>query len=64
MLWDTRRPFIPFASFTEHSDDVTGIYLTLIVMLERFSPNQKFSYVECNVYMYGAMTSTKTGAVT
>ena len=23
-VWDVRRPYIPFASFTEHSDDVTG----------------------------------------
>ena len=23
-MWDVRRPFIPFASFAEHSDDVTG----------------------------------------
>jgi len=24
LLWDNRRPFIPLASFSEHSDDVTG----------------------------------------
>ena len=23
-IWDIRRPFIPFASFSEHTDDVTG----------------------------------------
>ena len=23
-MWEVRRPFIPFASFAEHSDDVTG----------------------------------------
>ena len=24
LVWDVRRPFIPFASFAKHSDDVTG----------------------------------------
>ena len=24
LVWEVRRPFIPFASFAEHSDDVTG----------------------------------------
>ena len=23
-IWDYRRPYIPFASFIEHTDDVTG----------------------------------------
>jgi WD40 repeat protein len=23
-VWDVRRPYIPFASFTEHTDDITG----------------------------------------
>ena len=26
-VWDFRRPYIPFASFTEHSDDVTGRFV-------------------------------------
>ena len=26
-VWDVRRPYIPFASFTEHSDDITGQYV-------------------------------------
>ena len=32
-VWDVRRPYIPFASFTEHSDDVTGQYNTNTVVL-------------------------------
>ena len=31
MLWDYRRPFIPFASFAEHNDDVTGMSYILSV---------------------------------
>ena len=35
LVWETRRPFIPFASFVEHSDDVTGeICLALYVNLK------------------------------
>lgn len=30
-VWDVRRPFIPFASFVEHSDDVTGKCLTTLL---------------------------------
>ena len=24
-IWDFRRPYVPFASFSEHADDITGI---------------------------------------
>ena len=27
-VWDIRRPFVPFAAFTEHKDCVTGSYLS------------------------------------
>ncbi|KAJ1371670.1 hypothetical protein KIN20_033657 [Parelaphostrongylus tenuis] len=28
-IWDIRRPFLPFASFEDHSDSVTGIWWSL-----------------------------------
>ena len=34
-MWDVRRPFIPFASFAEHSDDVTGE--ALLCSVEKFN---------------------------
>ena len=30
-VWDIRRPFIPFASFTEHKDCVTGIETSFLI---------------------------------
>lgn len=37
LVWEVRRPFIPFASFAEHSDDVTGeAYMYAIIFCLSF----------------------------
>lgn len=30
-VWDTRRPFIQYATFSEHTDDVTGLSCDMLV---------------------------------